>query len=193
MTLAFPSVPKVLLLDALPDVRQSTDYSCGPSALQAVLAYYGIEATEEQLIREAKTDPAIGAEMENLAEVAEHRGLKAKVCEDCRLEDLERELAMGYPVIVLNQSWREQVDGPWSEEWDSGHYVIVIGMDAGRVYVEDPSLKGSRGWLPRQEFVERWHDWARDNKRRAWGQVIFIHGRPPGQVPRVIHHFERVE
>lgn len=33
---------------ALPDVRQSTDYTCAAAALMSVLAYYGIEAREDR-------------------------------------------------------------------------------------------------------------------------------------------------
>ena len=36
---------------AVPDVRQSTTYTCSASALQAVLAYYGIEAEFADAIR----------------------------------------------------------------------------------------------------------------------------------------------
>ncbi|MGZ7135910.1 MAG: hypothetical protein ACXVHY_08530, partial [Methanobacterium sp.] len=30
-------------VNGVPDVRQPTDYSCGPTSLQAVLSYYGID------------------------------------------------------------------------------------------------------------------------------------------------------
>ncbi len=37
------------LLD-VPNLRQAHEYSCGPGAVQAVLAYYGVDFRESQLI-----------------------------------------------------------------------------------------------------------------------------------------------
>src|SRR5262245_60454195 len=103
----FKSEP-TLLLAGVPDVVQTTNYSCGPSTMVALLAYYGMAADEKEIIREAKTDPKIGAELEDLADVVQRRGLRATVCEGLGLADLERELKAGYPVLILNQSWREK-------------------------------------------------------------------------------------
>jgi predicted double-glycine peptidase len=44
----FQNKQKIELLN-LPDVRQSKTYTCGPSSLQAVLMYYGIEKREDIL------------------------------------------------------------------------------------------------------------------------------------------------
>jgi len=183
--------PTPPLLDGVPDVVQATDFTCGPSALVAVLAYYGVAAEEGAVTREARTDPEIGAELEDLAEVARRRGLEADVREGLGLADLARELKAGRPVIVLNQSWREDLGVPWGREWDSGHYLVVIGMDPDNVYVEDPALDGARGFIPCGEFVERWHDWTID-KRKAWGQALLVYGRPPAPGPRTVRRFERV-
>jgi predicted double-glycine peptidase len=61
--------------------------------------------------------------------------------------------------------------------------VIVLGLDADSVYVEDPSLLGCRGIIPRAEFLERWHDYEGrppfDAGRRVYMRMgIFIEGRP---------------
>ena len=40
----------------LPDVRQHTNYACGAGALQAVLAYYGVDVRGDTLM--AKADPS---------------------------------------------------------------------------------------------------------------------------------------
>ncbi|RPI99790.1 MAG: hypothetical protein EHM31_09480, partial [Candidatus Aminicenantes bacterium] len=37
------------LFASVPDVRQSTGYTCGASALQAILAYWGTEEREDRL------------------------------------------------------------------------------------------------------------------------------------------------
>ena len=48
----------LVLLEGVPDVRQSTSYSCGTAALQAVLHYYGIEEREDRLDRRELARPA---------------------------------------------------------------------------------------------------------------------------------------
>ncbi len=167
------------LLDTVPDVAQSTDYSCGCSALEAVLAYWGVALSEKEIIEEAKVDPEVGAEMEHLAAIAVKRGLKALVKEKLGLKDLLAELKKGRPVIALIQAWRdEDATGSWKDEWDAGHYVVVIGIDREFVYLEDPSLEETRGKIPHAEFVERWHCYTIDG-RATTGQAILIGGRRP--------------
>lgn len=42
---------------------------------------------------------------------------------------------MKIPVIILIQAWREDDDlSPWADDWDDGHYVVVIGYDAKYFY-----------------------------------------------------------
>lgn len=142
----------------LPDVRQSTPYSCGAAALQSVLAYWGIEIREDQLMELLGTDPEIGTPPRAIVTAAESMGLKAGLQEELSLEKLAVFMKEGIPVIVAAQAWREQSEGDWSEEWECGHYMVVIGIDQDNVYFEDPSLLGSRGFIPRDQFLERWHD-----------------------------------
>lgn len=184
------------LLSGVPDVRQSTDYSCGASALQAVLQYYGLEEREDDLMEECRTTEAMGTQPAQIMKAAEARGLTATLREGLDLKALEAALWEKVPVICAIQAWAD-VDTPgfsWAKTWEDGHYVIVIGLDAKYVYVEDPSLLGSRGMIPRTEFVERWRDYEgpppfdeTDRAYRAMG--IFIQGLKP--VPPAA--FTRVE
>lgn len=182
------------LLDRVADVRQTTDYTCGPAALQAVLAYYAIDVDEMTLARAARTDPAVGAALEALARVARSYGLVAEIRERLTIEDLRREVEAGRPVIVLNQSWRTDPAVEWGDAWDDGHYLVVIGTDDRYVYVEDPSLIGARGAIPTAEFLERWHCWS-DEDEKAWGQGILFSAPPGGRrgPPRGVVRIEMVE
>jgi predicted double-glycine peptidase len=180
------------LLESVPDVEQQTDYSCGPSALVAVLAYYGFAEKEHDIIREARTDPEVGAEVEYLAEVAQHRGLEAIPCIGLRMADLEREIQAGHPVIILNQTRYADSPVPWCDEWENGHYLVVIGIDARFVYVEDPVLVGRRGKIPRREFEARWHG-PDINQKPAFGQGLIVRGTPAPQASRVRLPFERIK
>lgn len=180
------------LLDTVPDVVQSTDYSCGCAALEAVLAYWGIGLTEKEIIEEAKVDPETGAEMEHLLEVAKKRGLKGVVRERLVLRDLAKELQKGRPVIALIQAWRADESVAWKDDWDDGHYVVVIGIDRKNVYVEDPSLEDARGEIPHAEFIERWHCWTIDG-RKTHGQAILIGGREVAKRAKGPRKIERVK
>ncbi len=49
----------MVLLD-FPELRQAYDYDCGATALEAILAYYGIEVREELILKCAKTTKKYG-------------------------------------------------------------------------------------------------------------------------------------
>jgi len=170
-----------ILLAGVPDVRQSTSYSCGASALQAVLHYYGIEAREDTLMKACKTTYRDGTQPAGIIRAAKERGLKATFREGLSLEDLQAALKRGIPVIADIQAWADKPKPgfSWLKTWEDGHYVIVVGMNETHVFVEDPSLLGCRGRIPRAEFIERWHDYEGappyDKKDRAYVQMgIFI-------------------
>jgi hypothetical protein len=175
---------------ALPDVRQSTTYSCGASVLQAILLYYGIEEREDALMQAARTTEAFGTHPEDILRVAREHGLRAELREGLTLADLEAAAARRVPVVVALQAWTDSPgpDFDWSRAWEDGHYVIVVGLDEANVMVEDPSLLGCRGIIPRAEFLERWHDYEgdppydpADRADRAYVRMgMFIEsGRPP--------------
>jgi predicted double-glycine peptidase len=175
------SLPSPALLAGIPDVRQSTGFSCGAAALQAVLAHWGIQEREDRLIARLRSTPERGTHPDDIVRVSREFGLKAELREGLGLEDLEAALRASVTVIVDLQAWRERSDRPWSEDWEDGHYMILLGMDGQNLYFEDPSLLGSRGLIPRPEFVERWHDYEGDppldsGDRKYVHMAVFIWG-----------------
>jgi hypothetical protein len=181
-----PSSPE--LVPGIPDVRQSTGYSCGAAALQAVLARYGTSEREDRLVARLRSTPERGTRPDDIVRVAREFGLDAEVREGLGLEDLEAALARGTSVIVDLQAWRERQDVPWTETWDDGHYMVLLGMDERNLYFEDPSLLGSRGYIPRREFPDRWHDYEGNppldaGDRTYLRMAIFISGKTPSPLP----------
>ena len=187
-----PAAP--LVLAGVPDVRQATDYSCGPSSLVAVLGYYGVAATEPQLVDEAHVDPESGASLAQLINLASARGLIATSVAQASIDELAVEVNAGRPVIILNQSWRVDPSIPYRTDWDDGHYLTVIGIDASNVYLEDSVFEGARGYLPRAEFTTRWHGWTDDDVQTS-GQALYLRGGPdrPGPQPDDSDTFQLVE
>lgn len=55
-TLQLVTKSKIINLLNVPDVRQATYYTCGPSSLQAVLMYYGMEEIESEIAEMAHAD-----------------------------------------------------------------------------------------------------------------------------------------
>jgi predicted double-glycine peptidase len=148
------------ILFHVPDTRQSLNYSCGATALQAVLVYWGIDIDENDLIRLLNTTSDYGTDERDIVRVARQMGLEAELKDNITLVDLARSVNMGVPVIIDCQSWRNSsyLNNSWADDWDDGHYMVVIGIDEKNVYLEDPYILGLRGFIPRQEFLERWHN-----------------------------------
>ncbi len=195
LAVAVPAAIPASLLASVPDVRQSTGYTCGASALQAILAYWGTEEREDRLAAHLHSTPEAGTHPLDIVRVAREFGLTAEIREGLDLPDLEAALDAGTPVIVDLQAWRERADVPWTETWDDGHYMVLLGMDAEKLYFEDPSLLGKRGFIPRAEFVDRWHDYEGEppldpSDRKYVRMAIFLTGDKLPGAP--VMSFERV-
>jgi len=168
---------------AVPDVAQATDYTCSASALQAVLAYYATDRTEAALATELGATPADGAPPEAIVRVARAHGLDAEARDGMTFADLAAELAQRHPVIVDLEAWADPPRTSWADDWDDGHYVVLIAIHGDLLVFEDPSLAGARAVLTTAELDERWHDV--DANRRHVHTGIVVHTPPPAQ-PRSV-------
>lgn len=183
-TLAESPLPAPVLPEnamPVPMVRQSTTYSCGAAALQGVLAYWKVfDGRESSLYGPLETNEEHGTEPPKIIEVARSYGLEAELREGLNLEDLEKALAENWTVILNLQAWRDGTPTtPWKDTWEDGHYVVLIAMDDHYLYVMDPSCLGSYAYLPRIEFVDRWHDYEnRHGPRREYHHLgMFFRGK----------------
>lgn len=174
------------LLSTVPDVRQSTTYSCGAAALQAVLNYYGVHKRERDLMDMLKTTEEAGTSPDNIVRVAKELGFQVNARENLDYADLVKAYREGIPVICDIQAWTAAPPEKraWASDWEDGHYVVLLGADEQFIYVEDPSLLGTRGIIPKQEFIDRWHDYEGappfDPTDRAYVRLgIFITGKAP--------------
>jgi predicted double-glycine peptidase len=182
------------LLSGVPDVRQGTEYSCGAAALQAVLSYWGRDIGEEDLIELLNTDPESGTYPEDIIRVAREMGLEAEMKENLTLEEINASVNGGIPMIVDCQAWKSPAAGnlTWENDWDDGHWMVILGMDGKNVYFEDPYILGSRGFMSRQEFEERWHNprgWSESDTVKQIHLGIFVRGERPA-TPRLFRHVD---
>lgn len=176
------------LLD-VPDVRQPTDYSCGPTSLQAVLCYYGMDMRVDDLINMTHCN-VNGTPPENIASAARGLGFTTEVKENMTLQDLQLYMNQGTPVIVDAQAWKSnETNTNWTSDEDDGHYMVVIGVDDQNVYLEDPAILGSRGYINNQEFLDRWHDEYQDgsnNNVTVTRLGIVVTGKEPVIRPLIV-------
>ncbi len=149
-----------LALFSMPDTRQSTEYSCGAAAMQAVLGYWGRDIGEEDVREMLNTNEESGTYPDDIIRVARALGLQAEYKENMSMADLENYVAEGIPVIVDCQAWRSvsQYNESWADTWYNGHWLVVIGIDENNVTLEDPYILGDRGIMSREEFLARWHN-----------------------------------
>lgn len=168
------------------DTRQSTEYSCGASALQAVLSYWGKELDEKELMELLHTTPETGTYPEDIVRTAKELGFEADVRENLTIEDLEKSTKKGIPVIVLGQAWRsrDEAKNAVAEDWEDGHYAVILAVDKDYVYFEDPFVRMGKGFVPRQTFEELWHNIGGKTPADATKQMhlgIFIRGKKPAK------------
>ena len=149
-----------LALFTMPDTRQSTEYSCGAAAMQAVLGYWGRDIGEEDVREMLNTNEVSGTYPDDIIRVAKALGLQAEYKENMSMANLENYVAEGIPVIVDCQAWRSvsQYNESWADTWYNGHWLVVIGIDENNVTLEDPYILGDRGFMSREEFLARWHN-----------------------------------
>ena len=182
--------------------RQGTEYSCGACALQAVLSYWGKEVGETELMKLLRTTPEEGTYPEDIVKGAQSLGLEAELKENLTLDEVGRFTANGDPVIALAQVWRSQKNPTKSvvEDWDDGHYIVILGVDRDYVYFQDPYVHMSKAFMPRRTFEEHWHQvMGGDLKKnpKLNHLAIFVRGRKPAGKKPVADaklssfHFER--
>ncbi len=164
-----PKPPSNLI--KIPMTRQSTDYTCGVAALQSVLMYFGDEYREDVLSKDLKADPEQGTAYKEIVRLAESKGYKVDVFKNMTIENLKKLIDSRKPVICLIQAWPEhKVD--YETDWEDGHYVVAIGYDEKNVYFMDPSTLGNYSFIPRVEFMKRWHDTDSKEKLEHFGMVL---------------------
>jgi len=172
----------------IPSGRQTFDFDCGAKALQLVMAYYGLDIREDELFKELKPDQH-GVPVNNLIATAEKYGFEVVASSGVSLETVKDYVDQDQPVIVLVQAWAERYMTleDWRQDYDDGHYVIVIGHSGGIIVFEDPS-SFRKTWLMEEEFLARWHDLDPRTGEKHDQFALVLLGKAPAK--RVIEHMD---
>jgi predicted double-glycine peptidase len=168
--------------------RQTFDFDCGAKALQTVMAYYGVDIREDELMKELGTGKD-GTRVDNMISVAEAKGFRVEARQFWSLREIKHYIDEEHPVIVLLQAWadRYMTLRDWRNDYDDGHYAILFGHAKGVLLFEDPA-SFRRTWLREYEFLARWHDLDSDRNRKYEQFGIALLGREP--VKRTAEHMD---
>lgn len=169
-----------------PMLCQAFDYSCGATALQSVLAYYGFDVREGSIMKIAGTGKG-GTPIIGIISAARKYKLKC-ISKAMDIDEVKRFIDKKIPVIVFMQAWAEKKNINWDEEWNETHYAVIIGYDSKRFIFADPS-SFTRAFLSFKEFSQRWRGTDTDKKRHA-NLGFAIYGRKPAYYSRKIVHMD---
>ncbi len=159
-----PRVEDVADFIHIPITRQATNYTCGAAVLASVLHWLDpkLDFTEDKLARQLKSNRTDGTTIASIDAFAKGLGLYVNWRDAWTIGDLEGSVAKGIPVIVLIQAYADFGSAgsayDWKNDWKNGHFVVVNGLDEKNVYMMDPSSRGTYTYIPRKDFLDRWHD-----------------------------------
>jgi predicted double-glycine peptidase len=151
----------------LPNVQQSTDYTCGAASFQAVCCYFGVGPSDpDDYVEILEVSQKNGTKPEQIEKWATNFGLIVERHEKMTDDELKRHLDAGHPVICSMQAYgptptriKQYTAKKGGHYLDlDGHFIVAIGYDDENFYFEDPSLAGRRGFIPIAEFSGRWHE-----------------------------------
>ena len=145
----------------VPFFKQDTLYTCGPTSLQMVLAFFHDIKSEEALSSRTHADPEVGTRHMALIEAAQKEGFYCYVHDDSSIDEITSFLKLGLPVIV---HFTEPV-------MQQGHYSVVTAIEDNHITFNDPWF-GKNFKMPIKEFNEQWHSTQVHQQYKKWIMVI---------------------
>ena len=109
---------------------QQTSYYCGPASIKMVMEYAnGIELSQDVLSSELSTDIQNITHTGLMDEPFIHRDLTDVKDGRMTLNQLKKQLTLGYAPILL--IW-------FDENHETGHYVVAVGYNQTGIFINDP-------------------------------------------------------
>ena len=129
----------------IPNLRQSTGYSCGASALQMLLSYYGVNTREKDLMKELDTNHEKGTDTDDIVKVSNEKfKLNAKRHDDASIKSLLNHIKNKIPTILLIKS-----------EDKGDHFVLPTGTYDDGILIRDPA-EIQNSYIPFQTLENNW-------------------------------------
>jgi predicted double-glycine peptidase len=128
--------------------RQKAGY-CGPASLKMVLGFYGVEKSEQELVKLTGCTKKKGTGAPAILKAARSLGFSGLIKDNCELSDISAFLKIGIPVII-----------DWFS-YDDGHYSVVVALDKNNIFLQDPELGHIQG-MNIKTFKRVWFDFQGD-------------------------------
>ncbi len=151
----------------LPDIRQNDTYSCGAAVAMSVGKYFGVGPDTLKKWKDLLgTTKAKSTDPESIKEVLTGFGVQCVAKQKMDKDDLCYHWKNGAPVICPIQEWG---DPRVKASSAYGHYVAVVGVAMGYVFVQDPSIDNvldregadnakGKMMIACEEWDRVWHD-----------------------------------
>ena len=139
------------------------DYYCGPAALATVLAWSGLDVTQDDMVPQVYTPGREGTLRSDVIAAARRNGRLAVPVDT--LGDLLAELDAGHPVLVF-----QNLALDWYPQW---HFAVAVGYDLG---TGDLILRSGTEQRRVTRLSTFEHTWARGD---YWALVVL----PPDRLP----------
>lgn len=181
-------------------LRHSTQISeahCGPAVLQMLLFNYGIDTTQENIVKAAGMEKKIYTYGTNIGDFAAATNVLAPTLHfwykiNAKFSDLERLLNKGYAVGVGWQGLFEEIE---DEDDTYGHYSIVSHIDKEKdeLIIVDPykNFTNQNRIVSVETFINRWWDWnwvtnPKTKRRRLVKdeRILFVITREDENLPK---------
>lgn len=151
------------ILINLPDSRQSEPYSCGATALQMIMAYYGMNVREQDIIDKMDIKEGSGVKMSNIKKIANEYKFETKQ-DELTMPDILKNLDKKIPTITAIKK----------KENDEFHFVIIVGKYNNGLILRDPA-KFTYGFISFKELNKRGF---RSKNNNFVGLMIFKNSKP---------------
>jgi len=145
------------VLEGVPFYPQER-YQCGPASLAAVLNYWGVKVSPEEIAIDIYSKTARGTLDIDMMTYVLGKGLEAGISAG-GMKDLIRSIDEGYPLLVL------VAYGFWV--YQQNHFMVVVGYDSNGVIVN--SGMESFKHIPSGVFLKQWEKtnfWTLSVKRK---------------------------
>jgi len=151
--------------------QQKTQWTCSAACLKAVLAHYGQNIPEMQLIEAIGAKKGRGAECDEIAAAARKLGFDAFEYSFESIDQAKSLTDADMPIICDIQSFNNP---------GKGHYVVMTSID-DQVHLMDPNTPTNERVISREEMDERWWDRAMappHDMMPKWGIVVLPNDSP---------------
>lgn len=139
----------------VPPFVQSDSSRCGPTVVKSILAYYDIEASEDELCKLCNHTFEYGCDDAGMKNALEHFGLKVAIYNNSNFEQIAYWISRNIPVIV---DWFTSGVQPGPSDLPNGHSSIVVGLDEEKIHVLDPE-DGEIRHIKKEDWLRCWFDW----------------------------------